>query len=404
MPAHQTSHGRLAIVGLAAEHEILQLTARTTVSRETAGRRLELLSSRADWTILLGLLREARLLPTLGPRILEAAGEHVTEEFKASLEEALVEGRHQDALLQLISARITNALAAAGVRSTVLKGPQLGEVLYGEPGRRRSSDIDLLVGQEHLGAAVDVARELGYARPRDHVEASGLPLLHFTLIHERGEFPPLELHWRIHWYESRFARDRLLAPRPDPSGRWQPAPADQLAALLLYYARDGFTGLRQATDLGAWWDRFGDELPEGGLASIISAYPRLRRAVAAAVSVAVARLGLPPSPYPRSGAELGTRGRIAVSLATRERSFPSRQQLFAEIGLIDGLLTPPRGLGAFLGRQVAPPFEVIQGQAEKGGSVPVGSRAGYALRMLVRYAMALGGRLRRHKSRPHRSV
>jgi hypothetical protein len=34
-------------------------------------------------------------------------------------------------------------------------------------------------------------------------------------------------------------------------------PVEQLAALLLFYARDGFLGLRFVADIAAWWDRHG---------------------------------------------------------------------------------------------------------------------------------------------------
>ena len=77
-------------------------------------------------------------------------------------------------------------LADAGIRCTPLKGPLLGEAIYGDPGRRLSSDIDLLVAPEQLQAAVEVVRGLGYGAPTDHVGADGLPLLHFVLVHERG--------------------------------------------------------------------------------------------------------------------------------------------------------------------------------------------------------------------------
>ena len=50
----------------------------------------------------------------------------------------------------------------------------------------------------HATEAVEVVRTLGYAVPTDHVEQGGLPLLHFVLAHERGELPPVELHWRVH--------------------------------------------------------------------------------------------------------------------------------------------------------------------------------------------------------------
>lgn len=52
------------------------------------------------------------------------------------------------------------------------------------------------------------------------------------LVHERGELPLVELHWRMHWYEQDFARERLLPPAEDPMGDWRPAPVDELATLL----------------------------------------------------------------------------------------------------------------------------------------------------------------------------
>ena len=133
------------------------------------------------------LLRGQRLLPTLGPRILELAGERRPRGARNRRRGAIEETRRQDALLQLISARTAAALAecrdpldrAEGVRRSAKRSTA-------KPGRRLSSDIDLLVAPEHLERAVEVVRGLGYARPTDHVYASGLPLLHFALVHERG--------------------------------------------------------------------------------------------------------------------------------------------------------------------------------------------------------------------------
>ena len=106
--------------------------------------------------------------------------------------------------------------------------------------------------------------------PTDYVQDSGLPLLHFVLVHERGELPPVELHWRVHWYEQRFARERLLPPTAGQEGQWRPAPADELTSLLLFYARDGFIDLRLATDLGAWWDVHGPDLDPGALDEVLA--------------------------------------------------------------------------------------------------------------------------------------
>jgi hypothetical protein len=221
-------------IGLAAEREIALLSAGTAARRLAGADRFERLAATVDWSALTQLLQAGRVLPLLGPRILAACGERASNEFQAALAAALESGRHQEVLLQLAGARTMDALAGAGIRATALKGPLLGEAIYGEPGRRPSSDVDLLVAAEDLAAAVAVARKLGYDEPSDHLMANGLPVLHFSLAHRSGQLPPLELHWRIHWYEGRFARERLLAPSPESPNDWRPAPADEVAALLLY--------------------------------------------------------------------------------------------------------------------------------------------------------------------------
>jgi hypothetical protein len=376
---------------LAAERELARLSAATRARRETDGERLDRLSAAVDWSVLAQLLLSGRVLTMLGPRILAIGGERASDEFQAALAGALERGRHQEVLLQLAAGLAMDALAAGGIRSAALKGPLLGGAIYGEPGRRPSSDVDLLVPAEDLGRAVEVARELGYEGPIDRPMADGLPLLHFSLTHKGGELPPLELHWRIHWYERRFARERLLPPSPESPSDWRPAAGDELAALLLYYARDGFTGLRQACDLGAWWDRFGTEVRDGALGETSATYPELAPALAAALARAQSAVGLPASLGRRA---LGSRQRIAVQLADREPVYRSKEQLFAEIGLIDGLLTPPGNLAAFVRRQVIPPREVIRERAEKDGEAPVASPLAYALSVLARFGLALASLLR----------
>lgn len=380
--------------GSEAEQRIILLSAATGERRREVSKPIGGDLARVDWSLMAALLSGQRLLPTLGPRILELAGGAAPEEFGTAVTAAIEETRRQDALLQLISARTAAALADAGIRSTALKGPALGEALYGEAGRRLSSDIDLLVAAEHLPRAVEVVRGLGYARPTDYVYSGGLPLLHFALVHERDELPPVELHWRVHWYEARFSRERLLAPDGAPD--WRPEPVDELTALLLFYARDGFTGLRQATDLGAWWDAFGAELKPGALAETARSYPALAAALGAALAAAERTVGFPAGRVIGGNVPLGARGRLAVRLAD-SHPYASQAQLFAEIGLIDGLLAPPRGLWAFVRRQVAPPAEVIREHVEKAHRGRTTSTLGYSLRVLGRYVLAMTRLLRREE-------
>jgi hypothetical protein len=371
-----------------AERQLILLSAGIAARRQDMREQVGVLTGEVDWSRLGETLRLRKLLPTLGPRILELAEDRASGGFASAVEEAIESGRRQGAFLQLVSLRVMAMLADAGIRSTALKGPLLGEAIYGDPGRRLSSDIDLLVAPEQLQTAVEVVRGLGYEAPTDHVEHSGLPKLHFVLVHERGELPPVELHWRIHWYERSFARERLLPPAVDPLGDWRSAPADELAALLLFYARDGFIDLRLATDLGAWWDVYGADLPSGALDELLFGYPALARVIPAAVSVAEKVAGLPAELIVGDARKLAIRERVAVRLANpNPHSSPS--QLYADMGLIDGLLAPPGGFGAFVRRQLLPAPEVLDQQAQHGAKHRARSRMARFVGVLARYALTL---------------
>ena len=346
------------------------------------------LVAEVDWAQLAQTLRLRRLLPTLGPHILELADDAADNDFAQAVEQALEAGRRQGTFLQIISLRIIATLAEAGIRCAPLKGPLMGEAIYDDPGRRLSSDVDLLVSPEQLQAAVAVVRGLGYEAPVDHVDDGGLPLLHFVLVHERGELPPVELHWRIHWYERDFSHERLLPPAVDPLGEWRPAPAHELAALLLFYARDGFVDLRLASDLSAWWDVYGAELPPGALDELLRFHPALARVITVAVEVAERTVGLPSVRIIGDMHKLGLRQRMAVRLAN-PNPHSSQSQLYADMGLIDGLLAPRGGFGAFVRRQLLPPTEVLEQQARHAARQRARSPLSRGVGILGRYGLTM---------------
>ena len=343
-------------------------------------------------------LRIRRLLGVLGPRILELAEGHANEELATAVDDAIVQGRHQAALLEGLGARVREELAREGIRTSGLKGPALSRAIHGDAGRRLSSDIDLLVAADQMHAAVGVVRGLGYEAPRDHVGADALPLLHFAMAHERGALPTVELHWRIHWYEHDFAHERLLAPAAAPCD-WRPSPADELAALLLYYARDGFLDLRLAADIGAWWDTCGGELEEDALRACVARYPALAGPLTTAAVVAEQIVGVPLSVHLTWAGAAGARGRLAARLADPHPRC-GRAQLHAQMGLIDALLMPRREGRAFLARQVMPPREVLAELDRRAPKRRQRTRLPRAIGVLGRYTLALSRLLRRAERLP----
>jgi Uncharacterised nucleotidyltransferase len=391
--------GKRGQVSPSREQQLILLSAGTAARRTRERARAERLSDQLDWQAMADSLTRMRLLGTLGPRLLELAGAPASRQFELRLAETLATGRRHGAFLQMIAQRAIELLGAAGIRVSPVKGPQLGEALYGDPGRRSSSDIDLLVESNRLGEAAEVTRQLGYAAPDDRVDEHGLPLLHFALLHERAELPPIELHWRIHWYESRFAQERLLTPRGERAGAWRPAAVDELAALLLFYARDGFMALRHACDIGAWWDAYGAQLEPRQLEELLAAYPELRPVLRTALTVAEDTVGLPALQIAGHRLRLRARERVARRLPSA-RTNRSEAQQFAQMGLIDGLLAPPGGLRAFAGRQLTPPATA---RASDATPRPAQIGAGHGLRVLLRYGLALLGLLRGRRAPGARS-
>jgi Uncharacterised nucleotidyltransferase len=382
-----------------AERQIILIAAGSGARRDAMGKRCRDLMTAVDWSRLTETLRQRKLLTVLGPRLVELAEGTSNQDFSAAIESALAAGRRQGTFLQVISSRVMTMLAAEEIRAAPLKGPQLSEIVYGDPGRRLSSDIDLLIAPEQLQAAVEVVRQMGYGAPEDPIERNGLPILHYALVHERSELPPVELHWRIHWYEDDFARERLLPSQQQPVGTWRPSLPDELTALLLFYARDGFIDLRLAADLGAWWDIYRPELPPAALDEVLRLYPSLSHAVRVAARVAEGTVGISASLLISDLERSTVRDRVAARMANPHPN-SSQAQLYAEKGLVDGLLTPTRDLDGFIRRELLPPRAVREVQARHARRQHTRSIIGRAVGILGRYAFTLARLVRRPETLP----
>jgi hypothetical protein len=367
------------------------LTAGTAERRAAVRPEAEVLAAGVDWSALAGLLQVRRLLVTLGPRILDTATPPGPG-FADLVGKALEAGRRHGSFLQLLGSRLTAMLQEEGVAVAALKGAKLSEDLYGDPGRRLSNDVDLLVDPGRLADAVEVVRGLGYEPPEDFVDERGLPQLHFALVHPRNELPPVELHWRVHWYEERFARERLLPPAGSGSD-WRPEPAAELAELLLFYARDGFVNLRLAVDIATWWDVRGGELEPGEMLEILTSYPQLARALTTALKVSERIVGLPAGGILGAAPRLKLRDRVAARLADPHPTVRPAQQ-HADMGFVDGLLTPARDLPKFARRQIFLPAGVFR-QYAKHDDFSARSPFDYALRVLARFGISGARALRR---------
>lgn len=149
---------------------------------------------------------------------------------------------------------------------------------------------------------------------------------------------------------------------------------EQLAALLVFYARDGFQGLRLAADIAGWWDRFGDPSQTGLLDPVAASFPSIAHVLDAAGGVCQQLVGVPVHALRAGAASPRRRRRVAEEL-TNWRLNGSAHQLQADVTLVDWLLVPAGGHRAYARRWLWPEPYVIRRSHE----LPPDSR----LRMLA---------------------
>jgi Uncharacterised nucleotidyltransferase len=351
---------------------------------------LELLR-RIDAPRFVLLLDELRLASLLGQRLL-ALGPELDPGLQAHLTARIDRARRDGTGHELISLAVLASLEQAGIRALGLKGSILARQLYDDPGARTVGDIDVLVAADDLKGAIETVTQMGWRHERHFSRDSHLPVLHETLA--RDGLPRVEIHCRVHWYETHFAADALARARR--TAAHQPlvmAPGDGLAALLLFYARDGFYGLRLAADAAAWWDRWCEAAdPDPLVDAVAAAYPALASPLQVAGALLSRLVGVPLSAVPRSG-----RQRLAATLAT---PFPGidRAQMVANASLVDVLLAPGGRWGDAVGRELRKiPEDLERRLRPQDGLQAYLERSEHGLRVLRRWALALApawGRLR----------
>lgn len=323
---------RPAAAPVAPEDELL--AALTPVAARRDPNRIAALAAAADPGVLVALLERHGLLALLGQRLGGAAPPPVAQ----AAERDRVANAARAVMLEATLDEVRSVLAGDGIAAVGLKGPRLARRAHGDPALRRSADVDVLVAPEDLRAAAVLLQRQGYAAPTDPLDGSGRPALHLMLAHPAPNGPAVELHWRVHWAEERHGA-AMLARRLSP--------ADELAVLLLCYARDGFVGLRLAADIAGWWDAHGAALPDRALDAIADDHPLLAPVLATAAIVAERVAGVPAERLLGLGAARERAARLANPLARGDA-----EQLRGGQLAVDLLLGGRAGARSFAWRQL----------------------------------------------------
>ncbi len=370
--------------GPRVESKLVALACSVAERREQMADTIVDLGARADPTRLWHAMERNQLTALAGSRLSELGA------LPPSLEEK-VHVRLQDNRVRALyhawaASRSLEALEAAGIPALPLKGFSLAEDVHADPGMRSYGDIDVLVPVDELHRAGEVLRPLGYL-PVDR-EGPARPELHTVLVDRSAKLPPVEVHWRVHWFEEAFSEQMLARSRID--GRRRALPEDELAALLLFFARDGFLGLRLAADLAAWWDTCRSSLEPGALDALAEQYPALRPVWSTALRVGQRVVGLPARQLMTLD-DQRSREKLARRL-TNWASGGTHDQQSADVSLVNLLLAPRSALTAtsrrhlFLTRRALDDFyDLTPGDHMRR----LGWRVVHPPKMLVRYSLGL---------------
>ena len=364
------------------ERRLTALMCSTAATRQSRAHEAGELLRSAQPQRMIDLLRRLHLTVLVGQRLL-TAGFDLDPALRQEIESSTALGRQRGGAHELATLAILDSLEAAGIRALGLKGSVLARALYDDVAWRSAGDIDILVAAGDLAGAIEVVEAMGWSWQRSADRPGRLPILHEILTH--STMPRVELHWRVHWYEDRFAAEALeRAERPDVRAPMQMLPADGLATLTLVYARDGLTGLRTPADIAAWWDtRCAGEDFEALIDAIGADYPALEAPLQVGTALLGPLVGLPTrlraQPF---------RWKVAAALAT-----PFYEGGLAQVGanasLVDLLLAPPKGSRASLRRELQKVPKDLQRPLTRNDDFAVHrARWEHGLRLLRRWGLA----------------
>jgi hypothetical protein len=378
------------------EEELILLLCGTAERRRRSGERIAALARETDCEALAALMSRQLILPLLGTRLVAAAPGRVPPAFVKHLEEATAMAARRGLVLEVIAAQIQRDMAEAGVEMLPLKGIALARNLYGDPAMRQAKDIDILVDPKQLGRAAEALARRGYRRSSAADEEPGR--LHLSLEHRRPELPPVEIHWRVHWYEDAFSQRMLRRSERTPGGL-RAQPADELASLLLFFSRDGLTGLRLPADVAAWWDIHGRAEGPPLLDGIVAETPELRPALSAAALTLERLVGIPGEAVLSEQRRASSRRSLAAVRLANWTVTGDWDQISANLTLVDLLLSPRGGGWSFVRRSLVP----SRVEVTKMYRLPASSfwrlafwRVAHGPKLIARYLIALwqvrGGR------------
>ncbi len=144
------------------ENELLRLCAASILPEERAPRLRALAQKPLDWAYFQEQAVFHRVFPQAYRALTSTAVDGLAPEIREGLHSLYFNNLARNLAIEKELVRVLEALSQAGVTAMPYKGPVLAETSYGELGLRQFNDLDILIRESDLDAAVSALIGLGY--------------------------------------------------------------------------------------------------------------------------------------------------------------------------------------------------------------------------------------------------
>ena len=187
--------------GLRPEIDLLFACARTQVNQAIDERVRALLELKIDWAFVIEKARQHCVMPLLCWNLCKLWPQLVPDSILRQLHESSAAHARRNLLQTAELIEVVGALDAEKIQALAFKGPALAAQVYGNLSLRQYGDLDILVHESDLNAAINVLLARGYqlenAATNSRKFFSSRPRGKDVVLTNATRGIRVELHWRL---------------------------------------------------------------------------------------------------------------------------------------------------------------------------------------------------------------
>ncbi len=362
------------------ELELAACLARVRPTPAELDRAKALVESGVRWRRFVLLVRHHRVVPLVASHLDRVASDRVPGGVRTALHGFRDDIARSNLRRYAEWIRLGRLFEERGIECVTLKGFPVALEVYGDPGRRRVGDLDLLVGEEDVAPTLALLTTEGF-RLREGGSPRSLDLDRLRssrpgVVLRGTDGTEVDLHWRIEWTRGVVAlrAERILASRRElrvGGARLQvPGSGEAFVVLLAHTYGSRLVRLYSVVDVEEFLASRSpaevstalDAIEEHGAGAFLAAARRV------AGSLWPARPSPRPSPRPAAGApagEEGLEGLVAHAVATLAIHNPAAPVEERGWSRVRKEIQVRRRLGASPGQAAQPLLGLVQDLARR---------------------------------------